>query len=61
MQDLVLLQTCLGLSMAAGVVSSGSAINRTCSISSRKFQISRQYLCQVTKQSQLDLIKRHCI
>lgn len=48
MQDLVLLQTFLGLSVAAGVVASGSAINRTCSISYRKFQISMQYLCQVS-------------
>lgn len=46
MQDLVLLQTFLGLSVAAGVVAGGSLINRTCSISQRKFQISMQYLCQ---------------
>lgn len=53
MQDLVLLQTFLGLSVAAGVVASGSAINRTCSISYRKFQISMQYLCQVSSTKNL--------
>lgn len=47
MQDLVLLQTFLGLSIAAGVVAGGSVINRTCSISYKKFQISMQFLCQV--------------
>lgn len=51
MQDLVLLQTFLGLSIAAGVVAAGSAINRTCSISYKKFQISMQYLCQVRKEA----------
>lgn len=50
MQDLVLLQTFLGLSVAAGVVAGGSALNRTCSISYKKFQISMQYLCQVCKR-----------
>lgn len=46
MQDLVLLQTFIGLSVAAGVAAGGSVINRTCSISYRKYQISMQYLCQ---------------
>ncbi|CRL00633.1 CLUMA_CG013893, isoform A [Clunio marinus] len=47
MQDLVLLQTFLGLSLAVGIVASGSSINKTCQIaSSRKIRISRQYVCQ---------------
>lgn len=47
MQDLVLLQTFLGLSLAVGIVASGSSINKTCQIAnSRKIRISRQYVCQ---------------
>lgn len=47
MQDLVLLQTFLGLSLAVGIVASGSSINKTCRIAnSRKIRISRQYVCQ---------------
>ncbi|XP_055684488.1 monocarboxylate transporter 12 [Lutzomyia longipalpis] len=46
MQDLVLVQTFLGLSIAVGVVASGSTINRVCRLSYRKFSISRQYVCQ---------------
>lgn len=46
-QDLVLLQTFLGLAIAFGVVISGSIINRDFSISYRKFNISRQCVCQV--------------
>ncbi|XP_035774947.1 uncharacterized protein LOC118457456 [Anopheles albimanus] len=46
MQDLVLLQTFLGLSIALGIVFSGSSINKTLEISFRKVQISRQYVCQ---------------
>lgn len=47
MQDLVLLQTFLGLSIALGVVFSGSSINKTLEISFKKIRISRQYVCQV--------------
>lgn len=47
MQDLVLLQTFLGLSLAVGIVASGSSINKTCQVASnRKIRISRQYVCQ---------------
>lgn len=46
-QDLVLLQTFLGLSIAFGNVASGSTINKIFSISYRRFNISRQYVCQV--------------
>ncbi|XP_062547904.1 monocarboxylate transporter 2-like isoform X1 [Armigeres subalbatus] len=46
MQDLVLLQTFLGLSIALGVVFSGSSINKTLEISFKKIRISRQYVCQ---------------
>lgn len=47
MQDLVLLQTFLGLSLAIGVVLSGSSINKTCEVANnRKVRISRQYICQ---------------
>lgn len=46
-QDLVLLQTFLGLSIAFGIVASGSTINKIFTISYRKFNISRQYVCQV--------------
>lgn len=46
MQDLVLLQTFLGLSLAVGIVASGSSINKTCQIAFKKFRISRQYVCQ---------------
>ena len=47
MQDLVLLQTFLGLSLAVGIVVSGSSINKTCQVAnSRKIRISRQYVCQ---------------
>lgn len=46
-QDLVLLQTFLGLSIAFGIVVSGSAMNKICSIfAHRKFVVSRQLLCQ---------------
>lgn len=46
-QDLVLLQTFLGLSIAFGVVASGSTINKVCQIAHRKIEISRQNVCQV--------------
>ncbi|XP_055636261.1 monocarboxylate transporter 7-like [Toxorhynchites rutilus septentrionalis] len=46
MQDLVLLQTFLGLSIALGIVFSGSSINKTVEVSFKKIQISRQYVCQ---------------
>lgn len=47
MQDLVLLQTFLGLSLAVGIVVSGSTINKTCQLAnSKKIRISRQYVCQ---------------
>jgi len=47
MQDLVLLQTFLGLSLAVGIVVSGSSINKTCQVANRrKIRISRQYICQ---------------
>lgn len=47
MQDLVLLQTFLGLSLAVGIVASGSSINKTCQVANRrKIRISRQYVCQ---------------
>ena len=46
MQDMVLLQTFLGLSIAIGVMVSGSTINKTFEISFRKIRISRQYVCQ---------------
>lgn len=47
-QDLVLLQTFLGLSIAFGIVASGSTINKNFTISYRKINISRQYVCQVS-------------
>lgn len=47
-QDLVLLQTFLGLSIAFGIVASGSTINKTFTIAYRKINISRQYVCQVS-------------
>ena len=47
MQDLVLLQTVIGLSIAIGVVAGGSTINRVCQISYKKFNITRQHVCQV--------------
>lgn len=47
MQDLVLLQTFLGLSLAVGIVLSGSTINKSCKVAnSKKIRISRQYVCQ---------------
>uniref|UniRef100_A0A904MV87 Monocarboxylate transporter n=2 Tax=Culex quinquefasciatus TaxID=7176 RepID=A0A904MV87_CULQU len=46
MQDLVLLQTFLGLSIALGIVFSGSSINKTLEVSFKKIRISRQYVCQ---------------
>ncbi|XP_055596121.1 uncharacterized protein LOC129746484 isoform X2 [Uranotaenia lowii] len=46
MQDLVLLQTFLGLSIALGIVFSGSSINKTLELSFKKIRISRQYVCQ---------------
>ncbi|XP_053692970.1 uncharacterized protein LOC128741289 [Sabethes cyaneus] len=46
MQDLVLLQTFLGLSIALGIVFSGSSVNKTLEFSVRKIRISRQYVCQ---------------
>lgn len=47
MQDLVLLQTFLGLSLAVGIVLSGSTINKSCQVAnSKKIRISRQYVCQ---------------
>lgn len=48
MQDLVLLQTFIGLSLAIGIVTAGSSINKMCEISYRKIIISRQYVCQVS-------------
>jgi hypothetical protein len=48
MQDLVLLQTFLGLSLAIGIVSSGSLINKMCQIALKKFILSRQYVCQAS-------------
>ncbi|KAJ6645744.1 Monocarboxylate transporter 2 [Pseudolycoriella hygida] len=47
-QDLVLLQTFLGLSIAFGIVASGSAINKVCRIAYRKINITRQHVCQVS-------------
>lgn len=47
-QDLVLLQTFLGLSIAFGIVASGSTINKNFTIAYRKINISRQYVCQVS-------------
>lgn len=50
MQDLVLIQTFIGLSIAIGIVAGGSAINKTCQfINYRKIRISRQYVCQVSR------------
>lgn len=46
-QDLVLLQTFLGLSIAFGIVISGSTINKVCRIAYRKINITRQHVCQV--------------
>lgn len=47
-QDLVLLQTLLGLSLAIGVIIFNSLlINKQCQIGSRKFVISHQHICQV--------------
>lgn len=46
-QDLVLLQTFLGLSIAFGMIASGTMINKVCHISHHKINISRQYVCQV--------------
>lgn len=46
-QDLVLLQTFLGLSIAFGIVASGSTINKVCRIAYRKINITRQHVCQV--------------
>jgi predicted membrane channel-forming protein YqfA (hemolysin III family) len=47
MQDLVLLQTFFGLSLAIGIVATGSSINKTCQMANRrKIRISRQYVCQ---------------
>lgn len=48
LKDLVLLQTFLGLSIAFGIVASGSTINKNFTISYRKINISRQYVCQVS-------------
>lgn len=48
MQDLVLLQTILGLCLAIGMVSSGTSINKQCQIADKKFIVSRQYICQVS-------------
>lgn len=47
-QDLVLLQTFLGLSIAFGIVASGSTINKNFTIAYRKINISRQFVCQVS-------------
>lgn len=50
MQDLVLIQTFIGLSMAIGIVAGGSVINKTCHLAQyRKIKISRQYVCQVNR------------
>lgn len=51
LKDLVLLQTFLGLSIAFGIVASGSTINKNFTISYRKINISRQYVCQVSTHS----------
>lgn len=48
MQDLVLLQTFLGLCFAFGIVSIGSAMDKTFHLNFRKIVISRQYVCQVS-------------
>lgn len=49
-QDLVLLQTFLGLSLAFGIVVSGSTINKVCELGYRKINITRQHVCQVQKK-----------
>lgn len=50
-QDLVLLQTFLGLSIALGIVSGGSIINKTCRLGYKDINISTQYVCQVSDLS----------
>ncbi|CAD7079779.1 unnamed protein product [Hermetia illucens] len=47
-QDLVLLQTFLGLSIALGIVSGGSIINKTCRLGYKDINISTQYVCQIS-------------
>jgi hypothetical protein len=59
MQDLVLLQTFLGLSLAIGIVASGSSINKTFQLSFRTFKISRQYVCQVSDAHRVFSRKAH--
>lgn len=49
-QDLVLLQTFLGLSLAFGVMASGSMINKVCHIRQRKINITQQHVCQVSRK-----------
>lgn len=46
-QDLVLLQTFLGLSIAFGIVLSAYAIKKGGQLSYRKITITRQHICQV--------------
>jgi hypothetical protein len=48
LQDLVLLQTFLGLSICFGIVLSGCSINKTIRIAnSKKIMMSTQYTCQI--------------
>lgn len=61
MQDLVLIQTFLGLSLAVGIVGSGSTINKVCQISYKKFTIKLQYVCQVNKNKSFSLLNFHII
>lgn len=56
-QDLVLLQTFLGLSIAFGIVISGSAINKVCQIAYRKINITRQHVCQVRVEDENDYLE----
>lgn len=60
-QDLVLLQTFLGLAIAFGVVTSGSIIDRNFSISYRKFNVSRQFVCQVPHLHHIHVYINACI
>lgn len=46
-QDLVLLQACLGLSIGFGIVISGATIKKVCQKAYRKININGQHVCQV--------------
>lgn len=60
MQDLVLIQTFIGLSIAIGIVAGGSAINKTCQFAHyKKIRISRQYVCQVKYYFVIHLFYMH--